>query len=125
MQLDPCLGPQPADNVKEPAQVGRAVDLSQRIRGGRLNADLKAEGLCRYLFQDLDRGLVQEVSGDLEVKVAALVVLQDETPNLICPAGIIVERAVDQLDLRHFFLHQQQQVAFDALHGVGTHLPFD
>jgi hypothetical protein len=79
--------------------------------------------VCRDTAEQGQVLLGQQVGGDLEVKVAPPVVLQDERPDQVGPPGVVVEGAVHQLDVPHLPLHQEQQVALDTFHRIGAHRP--
>ncbi len=53
--------------------------------------------------------------------MAGAVVREDEGEDLPGPGRVVVEGAVDQLDLGHLPLHEQAQVGADALHREGAH----
>ncbi len=65
---------------------------------------------------------IKQMPGDLEMEMRRLVVLKDEAEDLPGAIGVEVKSTVDQLDLGNAFLHQQEQVTFNAFHRVGANL---
>ncbi len=101
MELDPGPLPQPAD-VGQQAFEGRpATDGGQGRRQGRLDADLELKGVGRDLLEQFQGRLIEQVGADFEVQVAPPVLLEDEGEEFPGAGRVVVEGAVDELDLRY------------------------
>ncbi len=93
-----------------------AIDgLEGTLRGG-LHADFKLESVFRYLGKQFQGRFIKEMAGNFKVEMSRLIVLQDETENISGPFSIVVEGAIDQLDLGNLVLHQKEQIAVYTLH---------
>src|SRR5210317_155295 len=119
--MDATICHQPAHILLELAQVDLAVDGTKGALESRLHTDFELERIVSYRFEEGQGRVIEQVSSDLEMEVGRPVVLEDETENLPRTFGVVVKGAIDQFDLGHLVLHQQEQIVLNALHRVTSH----